>query len=327
MDSSALTLRLSFVLGNLTERSDRLRVVFAFDCEGTALVPQLLSKYWQKDRQLARGEVETEKGKASAQDVEEVLVKLVRLLANIAISPDAGATLAASSAVVDPLLDMLGAKKISDSEELVLNVVAAVTNLLFYDVPSNMLFQEESKQLLCRLFRPLLLESYNVEALVETARALGNLSRHADARKCMVSLRLDEILAILLDHDDRDLVFYSCGALVNLAADPECTPRLTGSTPAVEKLGKLLGDAPTDDPLLQLVAVKVLTNLSLDSQATWSATDIEAVRSALLQTIAESKELASISERQQLIELAQQLVSRLPESPDADPGSPDGAAK
>jgi len=327
MDSSALTLRLSFVLGNLTERSDRLRVVFAFDCEGTALVPQLLSKYWQKDRQLARGEVETEKGKASAQDVEEVLVKLVRLLANIAISPDAGATLAASSAVVDPLLDMLGAKRISDSEELVLNVVAAVTNLLFWDVPSNMLFQEESKQLLCRLFRPLLLESYNVEALVETARALGNLSRHADARKCMVSLRLDEILAILLDHDDRDLVFYSCGALVNLAADPECTPRLTGSTPAVEKLGKLLGDAPTDDPLLQLVAVKVLTNLSLDSQATWSATDIEAVRSALLQTIAESKELADISERQQLIELSQQLVSRLPESPEAEPGSADGAAK
>eukprot|EP00439_Symbiodinium_sp_Y106_P069083 s88_g11.t2 len=149
---------------------------------------------------------------ASAQDVEEVLVKLVRLLANIAISPDAGATLAASSAVVDPLLDMLGAKRISDSEDLVLNVVAAVTNLLFWDVPSNMLFQEESKQLLCRLFRPLLLESYNVEALVETARALGNLSRHADARKCMVSLRLDEILAILLDHDDRDLVCFDASA-------------------------------------------------------------------------------------------------------------------
>lgn len=29
---------------------------------------------------------------------------------------------------------------------------------------------------------------------METARALGNLSRHADARKCMASLRLDEIL-------------------------------------------------------------------------------------------------------------------------------------
>ncbi|OLQ10053.1 Armadillo repeat-containing protein 2 [Symbiodinium microadriaticum] len=169
---------------------------------------------------------------ASAQDVEEVLVKLVRLLANIAISPDAGATLAASSAVVDPLLDMLGAKKISDSEELVLNVVAAVTNLLFYDVPSNMLFQEESKQLLCRLFRPLLLESYNVEALVETARALGNLSRHADARKCMVSLRLDEILAILLDHDDRDLVKPSKGASESEDERPEREPEQeVGSQP------------------------------------------------------------------------------------------------
>ena len=29
----------------------------------------------------------------------------------------------------------------------VLNVVAAVTNLLFWDVPSNLLFQEDTKQL------------------------------------------------------------------------------------------------------------------------------------------------------------------------------------
>jgi len=189
-DSTPLTLRLAFVLGNLTERSDRLRVVFAFDCEGASLVPQLLGKYWQKDRQLARLELDKDQGKATGmQEIEEVLVKLSRLLANIAISSTAGSTLASSSAVVDPLLDILGAKRISDSEELVLNVVAAITNLLFYDVPSNLLFQEDSKQVLCRLFRPLLLESYNVEALVETARALGNLSRHADARRCMASLQ------------------------------------------------------------------------------------------------------------------------------------------
>ncbi|CAJ1400596.1 unnamed protein product [Effrenium voratum] len=254
------------------------------------------------------------------QEVEEVLVKLVRLLANIAISPSAGSTLASSSAVVDPLLDMLGAKRISESEELVLNVVAAITNLLFYDVPSNLLFQEDSKQLLCRLFRPLLLESYNVEALVETARALGNLSRHADARRCMASLRLDEILVILLDHDDRDLVFYACGALVNLAADPECIPRLTDSTPAVQKLAKLLGDAPADDPLLQLVTVKVLTNLSLDSRAAWPAEDAEAVSGVLLQTIADSQDLASESlERQQLLDLSRHLQSRLPGSASAQP--------
>eukprot|EP00971_Amphidinium_carterae_P147255 2918081-Amphidinium_carterae.1 len=48
----------------------------------------------------------------------------------------------------------------------------------------------------------------------------------ASLSKAMASLRLDEILVILIDHDDRDLVFYVCGALVNLAADPSCTERL-----------------------------------------------------------------------------------------------------
>lgn len=321
-DVAPLTLRLAFVLGNLTERSDRLRVVFAFDCEGTSLVPQLLGKYWQKERQLLRVDPEAAKTKASVQEIEEVLVKLVRLLANIAISASAGAILASSSAVADPLLDMLGAKRIGDSEELVLNVVAAVTNLLFYDVPSNLLFQEENKRLLCRLFRPLLLESYNVEALIETARALGNLSRHTDARKSMAALRIDEILVILLDHDDRDLVFYVCGALVNLGADPDCTARLVESCPVTQKLAKLLTDAPADDAALQLVAVKVLTNLSLDPSVGWAGADLEGIRSALEQSIQRGESAFAVSsvsepadpERPQLLDLTRHLLGRLPPS-------------
>lgn len=314
-DCAPLALRLSFVLGNLTAKSDRTRVVFAFDCEGISLAPHLLSKYWQKERVLSRAEVgQVKERSAAAVEVEEVLVKLVRLIANIAISASAGATIAACSAAVDPLLDMLGSKKIAESEELVLNVVAAITNLLFYDVPSNLLFSEENKTLLCRLFRPLLLESYNVEALIETARALGNLSRHADARRCMAEIRLDEILTILLDHDNRDLVFYVCGALVNLAADPVCTPRLTSACPLVQKLGRLLGDALPEDSGLQLVAVKVLTNLSLDPGASWPSFGIAEVREALQQLTEEPEEEDGPSEeRHQLLELSRLLLARLGE--------------
>merc|ERR1719265_204352 len=116
----------------------------------------------------------------------------------------------------------------TDSEELVLNATAAVTNLIFYDTSTNLLLTHENKELLCRLLRPLLLESYNVEALVEAARALGNLSRHQDARQWITELRIDEILSILLAHYDRNLVFYACGALVNLAADPSYNRRLSG---------------------------------------------------------------------------------------------------
>jgi len=253
------------------------------------------------------------------QEIEEVLVKLVRLVANIAISPSVGATIAASSAAVDPLLDILGSKRIGDSEELVLNVVAAITNLLYYDVPSSLLFSDDNKKLLCRLFRPLLLESYNVEALIETARALGNLSRHEDARRCMAEIRLDEILTILLDHDERDLVYYVCGALVNLAADPECTPRLTTICPVVAKLGKLLLEVPPDDVALQFVAVKVLTNLSLDPGTMWPASGTEDVREALQQIIAETpappetEASEEASDSRQLLDLSNHLLARLPE--------------
>lgn len=322
-DSVPLALRLSFVLGNLTEGDEDLRVAFAFDCEGTVLVPQLLSKFWQKDRQLARI-AHTNPNSSGQQQIEEVLVKLVRLLANMAISEEAGKTLSSSSAVVDPLLDMLGAKRIGDSEELVLNVVAAVTNLMYYEVSSNLLFADENKQLLCRLFRPLLLESYNVEALVETARALGNLSRHQDARQTMANLRLDEILVILLDHESRDLVFYVCGALVNLAADPTCTERLTRSSPIARKLSKLLSEAPADDPALMLVGVKVLTNLSLDASVAWGATDVESIRQVLVGITSggniaaamaeEEEDEAEAAERQQLMALATQLLGRLPDT-------------
>jgi hypothetical protein len=230
---------------------------------------------------------------------------------------------------VDPLLDILGAKRISDSEELVLNVVSAVTNLLFYDVPSNLLSQDYNKQLLCRLFRPLLLESYNDEALQETARALGNLSRHEDARRCMVELRLDEILVILLNHDERDLVYYVCGTLVNLAMDLECVPRLTSACPVAQKIGKLLLDAEeAEDPTLQLVAVKVLTNLSIHPTVQWSAEDIDCLHHSLtsvLSSASTASESDDEAEKQQLLELTRPLLASLvATSPERGGALPEG---
>jgi len=316
MDSTALVLRLSFVLGNLTEKNDRLRVAFALDMEGSALVAELLDRYWQKDKRRKSATSREERSDGPGEE-EEVLLKLVRLLANVAINPSVGVAIASSSAAVDPLLDILGSKRIEESEELVLNVVAALTNLLFHDSPSNVLYENENKQLLCRLFRPLLLESYNVEALIETARALGNLSRHADARRFMATLRLDEILTILLDHDDSDLVFFACGALVNFGADPCCTTRLVGVCSLAKKVGRLLGDVPPEFSALRFVAVKLLTNLSLDPNVSWAPEDVESICGTLSETIAngdaEPRDVVreGVTEQQQALELSRSLVDRL----------------
>jgi hypothetical protein len=244
MDVPQLVLRFTFVLGNLTAKHDSRRVLFMYDCEGASLLPEMLRHYYAKDVACQRAGDE-----AGAKEACEVLVKLVRLLANVSIAPSIGTMCAATSAIVSPLLDLLGSKTLASHEELVLNVVAAVTNLLFFDLPANILFHDENKELLCRLLRPLLLENYNPEALVETARALGNLSRHADARLFMSRLRIDEVLVILLEHTNRDLVYYLSGVLVNLAADAECNRRLV-QLKVVPKLCELLEDASDDAELL-----------------------------------------------------------------------------
>merc|ERR1719218_235752 len=113
----------------------------------------------------------------------------------------------------------------------------------------------------------------------------------------MAELRIDEILVILLNHHDRDLVFYVCGALVNLAADPECVTRLVG--PVAQKLGKLLNDAPDSDPALQLVAVKVLTNLCMHPSIEWPAEDAESLHAALSQMIVSAEQVDAGGEEEE----------------------------
>jgi hypothetical protein len=323
-DVPSLALRLAFVLGNLTSRSDELREMFWFKCGGAALLPSLMQRYWQKDRKLAQAAVESLGRGADAQECEGVLVKLVRLAANVAISRSVGIELAASSDAIDPLLDMLGCKRMTESEELVLNATAATTNLFFYGEQNNLLFSTENKELLCRLLRPLLLESYNVEALVEVARAFGNLSRHQDARQWMQELRIDEIVAILMAHDDRDLVFYSCGALVNIAADAAHGALLCSRTSLRTKLAAVLRDSPPEDKELQLVAVKVLSNLRLagNSEVPWPAEELAVVHASLTKVQdalgecsgAEGEEAVAVSSS--LADLVMRLRESLPQCPD-----------
>jgi hypothetical protein len=272
LECPSLVLRLTFVLGNLTAKNDQVREHFmSGTCGGAALLPRALEMYQAKESEHRRGG-----NAAGAKEAEEVLVKVVRLLANVSISASIGRDCCASAPVVSPLLDLLGSKTIAEAEELVLNVVAAITNLCFYDLPENLLFSAENKQLLCRLFRPLLLENYNPEALVEAARALGNITRHEDARRVLLQLRVDEVLVILLEHSNRDLVFFLCGVLVNLAADSVCAQRLA-QLKVVAKLVELLEDA-ADDPELLLCASKVLANLTLDAGVAWVPADLAALQ-------------------------------------------------
>jgi len=267
---------------------------------------------WQKDRgcrQLSGQE------SGRAKEMEDVLVKLVRLLANLAVDQSVGSTLACSSAAVMPLLSILCANQVEYSEELVLNVVSAITNLLSCDGPSNLLLHPENRIQLCRHLHLMLLDSDNIEVLTECARALGNLLRYKDVKQCVVELRLDTVLVILLGHEDRELVFHVCGALINLAADVTCRSCLFTTCAVAEKLAGLLKDAPSNDAALQLVVLKLLVNLSADACSAWALPEtVIAIRKLTADEGAyvKNQKEANVQddERQTLFEFSRYLLER-----------------
>ena len=83
-----------------------------------------------------------------------------------------------------------------------------------------------------------LMMSDNTEVLTETVRVFGNFSQVGEVRKLLcksrsLSLQLyhfyvsmlfsaDELLVVLLGHTNREVVFLSCGVLINLVAEEHC---------------------------------------------------------------------------------------------------------
>jgi hypothetical protein len=65
------------------------------------------------------------------------MIKLLRVLANLSIDRTVGPALAAKQVTADALMAVVTGYQYAQAEELVLNATAALTNLAFYDTPSN----------------------------------------------------------------------------------------------------------------------------------------------------------------------------------------------
>ncbi|KAJ3188070.1 Armadillo repeat-containing protein 2 [Irineochytrium annulatum] len=230
---------------------------------------------WERDAE------EVDPGVDARIDKEtlEVLVKMVRLLANMAINPDAGIRLS-EMIELEGLVDLLGELEfanIAETEELFLNLLSALANFTFYHEPSNVLSQKAVKIL--EAINPLLLKS-TPEALVLSTRIIANLSRRPPARRWLASHRGGlELLCILLDHSEPDVTVNVCGALCNVlgpAAGPtggmetswvwsDCVRSATAirELGGIEKLVGLVEDAlARRDTAAALVYAKALGNLA-----------------------------------------------------------------
>lgn len=293
-----LLIRMFFVLGNLCAGNDRNRLFIAFKCDGISVLLQALQFYAAQyckhdpddDGCTSGDQHAADDGNGSGSDQSgEVLVKLVRLLANLAINADVGASLNSENPQMSVLLETLEQAQRTGDEELMLNIVSCITNLSYYSssttsssslispvVSSSFSLQQHQRSSfieanrieITSLLAKILLDR-NEEAVVEAARAFGNLTRFKDVLCFMSEHKVLDCFVVLLDHSNREIVYTVCGVLMNAALDEFTRQQLLkvrpdGSNSDVR--GLLLGIvecAAADDVDMTCIACKVLYNLLL----------------------------------------------------------------
>uniref|UniRef100_A0A8C6KAC1 Armadillo repeat containing 2 n=1 Tax=Nothobranchius furzeri TaxID=105023 RepID=A0A8C6KAC1_NOTFU len=221
-----LVVRFLFTLGNLTAKGDepRLQLFQCTGCMDTLL--QLYSSYQRKDEPQQEGRPSSRKPPAppiNAQETDDVLVKLVRVLANMCIHPAVGPCLASNTICIQLLMETLELRSVHESEELLVNVAAAINNLSFYQENSQI---RHNRLAIAKLMMKLLLSS-SMDAMLEATRVYGNLSLHQDVRDFIIQNRVHTFAVTLLDSKRAEMCFSACGVLTNLALDPPKRVSLT----------------------------------------------------------------------------------------------------
>ncbi|XP_054424859.1 armadillo repeat-containing protein 2 [Pteronotus mesoamericanus] len=256
-----LVVRIIFILGNLTAKNNQAREQF-FKEDGS--IPTLLSlfrTFYKLDlhpkRRAGEGDEQPKEQKLQPQ-VEDVLIKLTRVLANLAIHPGIGPAMAANPHVVGLLLTTLEYKSIDDCEELVINTTATINNLSYYQV-KNSIIQNKKLHIAELLLK--LLVSNNMDGILEAVRVFGNLSQDHDICDFIVQKNVHKFMIALLDAKHQDICFSACGVLLNLTVDEDKRVILKEGG-SIKKLVECLREfGPTDWQLACLVC-KTLWNFS-----------------------------------------------------------------
>ncbi|KAE8877184.1 hypothetical protein PF005_g12123 [Phytophthora fragariae] len=343
-----LFIRVLFVLGNLCAGNDQNRRLIATNFSGIEILVEVLQFYAARyssvrdDSEMNDNDEKAERRRASeGEQSMEVLIKLVRVVANLAISAEVGAQLNGNEGLA-PLLGVLQVAQRAGDEELMLNAVSCITNVSYYSTPPTSSskygassFIESNRIAITKLLSGILLDR-NEEAVVEAARAFGNLSRFKDVLAYMGELKVLECLVVLLDHSNREVVYTVCGVLMNAALDPSTRQAVLSVHPAVDDdavdvrnlLVGIVECAAVDDLEMTLIASKALYNLLLskddgtpsgDNEVDFSvdAMNLRLSVEEILGTISRSKgasepreeeEEGSLSSRQELRLVLPQLL-------------------
>ncbi|XP_049839067.1 armadillo repeat-containing protein 2 isoform X1 [Schistocerca gregaria] len=228
-----IVVRLGYALGNLMARSDTARTKLYVEEGAISALLELLSLYLEKDLYMdnstATGTVSSSDIRGSTGSVQDVIVKVIRILANMSINPTVGSKFACvdgssneddtykdGARFLDMLLSVLERKSAACGEdsELLHSVLSTLNNISYYQTAS---FGAKERHVACALLE--VLSSNNRECLIEAMRVYGNLTRSETSRNIL--LENTGLLCFLhnLDSDDRELLCATVGVLINMMSD------------------------------------------------------------------------------------------------------------
>lgn len=270
----------------------------------------LLQLYLQKDLDLASQDPECHPQKeqclplesGSDGSIEDVIVKMIRIIANMSMNMVVGERLtcppkalikdgadlsnkndsvgdhlnekdsAVGDRAVGLLLTVLRRKSIGESAELVLSTLSTLNNLTFYPCGAEQsVFNAHIMDMSQALYT--LLMSNLDECLVETTKVLGNLTRSKPARDFLLETGGLNQLLKFLQTDNHELLRSTTGVLVNLMADADKREALQ-QTQGISRLIALLVYHGESDWQLASLICQVLWNFCIDmTHLNWLGVD------------------------------------------------------
>ena len=284
--SLSLLSRICFVLGNLTTSNAESRSRIMTEGKGLAALVDLiqysnmsLSEFSKQDFLLFDTAVQDRE-----LELCDVSVKLLRLLANVSIAPDAGKQLAGREDVLTFLRNILRISIVAEGspsgdepepkmlkrkaiyEELLLNTLAVITNISFHLFADTV--QETSP------FDTILVGMMDCvgaclfydhgEILTEATRAMGNLTRCRSVAAYTAKKGYADALMVLLGHSNFDIQTASAGALVNIStsrADRDSCSFLRDTDATVTTFVRVLRRASFNYFQLSILVCRILANL------------------------------------------------------------------
>ncbi|KAL4233349.1 Armadillo repeat-containing protein 2 [Mactra antiquata] len=256
-----IVVRVCFILGNMTAKNDDARTLLFQQPKSLDVLLSVLKTHLELDFK-SKGKEKKDKVKTDGMDDmkhEDVLVKVVRVIANISINEDVGPLVASNNVCVELLVKILDYKDIETSEELVLNTVACINNLSYFNCKTSAITAHQIRVVDC-LMKLLLAESM-MKSIVEVSRVFGNLTRQKQVRDYLHKEKVDQLLITLLDSGDKEVVYIACGVLINFMVDEEKRSVLKDEN-GITKLVEVLRDFGRGDWELAGMVCQTVWNYS-----------------------------------------------------------------